>query len=536
MTRHPAPVLALWLFACSCESGPSDAEDPTDSGAPDDTGGDSDSADTGGDTDAVDTGGDTDTADTGDSDDTAPPARPPRVFDAALTFGTAQGGWRRYFFGGDDYLRFDTRSGEVGAGYPLAIADGWVGVTAPVDAAALIDANTAVFFAGESVAWFDLPSDEVTRTGTMGDWPGVWPGGVEAAAALDGTLWLFRGPEVLAWDLAAGTAGTAAPIDDVFGVFPEGVDAALADAGALHLFQGDRFATWSPVLGVIDEGRSAFRFPGLWDPHEGTGHPGDALPPSVAALLADDPSAEEIAARKARVAASIVGTSYVDRSGDYPQYLASIEQRLGAWGCLLLHDPGAGVYRFRCATDTGGPKALDVDALTVGWIDWRSAAHHATQTSQGDFLADAGTPLSIFRADDGVFRVHSVTGNGPTGSISAGLNVKVRFVLDGEEHVVGFSHLNTAVPGYVLDAAETGAPLPVGTVFGFVGYTGNLWIGPPPSVDGPYTGTGAGLPDAHTHAWFAEGDLTDDLDNHLGLTRSMREAIDCSSRYPYGGG
>ena len=151
--------------------------------------------------------------------------------------------------------------------------------------------------------------------------------------------------------------------------------------------------------------------------------------------------------------------------------------------------------------------------------------------SQGDFLADPGTPLTIRRSDDGVFRISQVLTDPASGSISGGTRVRVRFRAGGVDKEIQFSHLGPAIPQYILDAAATGTALANGTAFGFIGYTGNLWIAAPPAVDAPYTGTGAGLPEAHTHAWFV-----DQPENHLTLAPFAREALDFCGSYPNGGG
>ncbi|TNE86974.1 MAG: hypothetical protein EP330_20410 [Deltaproteobacteria bacterium] len=465
-----------------------------------------------------------------DTGDTAEPVtRPEARLDAVLAWP----GDRTYFFAGTEYMRFDAANGEVDAGYPLDLATYWDGAPAELDAAALVDEDTVLFFRGAEVVDYDRvadaargPAEPLTQR-----FPELWADGIDAAAVVDGVLWAFRDQAVRTVDLASGDTEEQ-PLSAVVGAPETGVDAAFAEGRRLHLFAGEHFATVDlDARQSVDGGRFVFAWPGLWDPEDGTGDVGDRLPTEVAAMLVDDPTPEEVAARKARVRQSIVGTDYVDLSASYPQYTHSVEERLGAWGCLILYDAGRDVHRFRCATDTAGAGRLEMAPLTVPFVDWRAAAYHVDQTSQGDFSADAGAPLSIFDADGDVFYIERVSANGATGSISGGLNIRVRYDKDGVEHQIGFSHLNTNVPGYVLDAAADGTPLPTGTVFGFIGYTGNLWIGAPPEVDGPYTGSGAGLPVSHSHLWFAN-----DLDNHTTLTRETREAIDFSGRYPYGGG
>lgn len=68
-------------------------------------------------------------------------------------------------------------------------------------------------------------------------------------------------------------------------------------------------------------------------------------------------------------------------------------------------------------------------------------------------------------------------------------------------------------------------------MFGFIGFTGNLWIAAPPTTDAPYSATGAGLPTPHSHLWFK-----DETDDHQALSVRSRRALDFTRAYPFGGG
>lgn len=466
---------------------------------------------------------------------------------------------KAYFFMGPSYLRYDLAADRVDPGFPKSIAGQWSGLfERDIDAVVRTSARDAWFFRGGEVLRYDLDADRADRAGPrpIADvFPGLWGDGIESAlAGGDGKVYFFRGRDYMSWDIAAGTMDEGFPRlieEDWPGLWAYDLDAALpvrpgavvspaggAPASKVYFFSWDQYLRYDFTRAEADDGyplERAFYWPGVWDPNEGTGRPGARLPTDVAALLGEAPDPAELAARRARVALS-AGTAYVDLTPRYPRYVASIEARLDAYGCGLLKLAGTTTYRFRCATATTGARALDIAPFGIDSIDWQNAAYHHDQVSQGDFLAQAGTPLSILAADDDVFYIHALSANQPTGSIVAGLNIKVRFSVDGVEKVWGFSHLNTAVPRYVLDALADGTPLTVGTVFGFIGYTGNLWTGAPPATDAPYSGNGAGLPASHTHIWFATPAGRDDLQCHEKLPAWARRALDFSGAYPFGGG
>lgn len=455
-------------------------------------------------------------------------------------------GGKAYFFLGPEYIRYDLTADRADPGYPKSIAAGWPGVFArDLDAAVRVSAREVHFFQGGQVQRYDLAKD-VALGGPKPIsevWPGLWEADIDATLNPGtGKIYFFKDTEYVRWDVARGAVDEGFPmlIEEGWpGAWAYDVDALLwrGDVKKVYFFSWDQYLRYDWTRDEADDGyplERTFQWPGLWDVNEGTGRPGERLPDAVVETLRTRPSDEEIAARRARVAASASG--YEDLSARYPKYLASLEERLGVYGCGILRLAGTQTHRFRCATGTAGAVPLDIEPYTIDAIDWQSAAYHTDQVSQGDFLANPGTPLSVFGVDGGMFFVHSITGNAPTGSISAGLNIKVRFKVGGVEKIWGFSHLNTAVPGYVLDAFRDRTPLPEGTVFGFIGYTGNLWMGAPPAVDAPYSGTGRGLPAAHTHIWFATGALRNDPDCHEGMASWARRALDFSATYPSGGG
>jgi len=461
---------------------------------------------------------------------------PPTGVDAVMN----RGNHKAYFFQGSEYTRFDLAKGQADAGYPRKIARGWRGVWPDgVDAAVSNGRSKVYFFKGAEYVRYDLGTDRVDRgypRPIRGYWPGLWADGVDAAMRGGADeLIFFRGEEYLAYDLANDrvTEGPAPISSRWAGVFPRDVGAAFKhDNQKSYVFKAGtytRFAASSPRADAGYPRVVKYRWPGLWDPKNGTGHPGANLPAAVARLLEESPSAAEIEARHRRAARS-VSSKDTNLSSRYPLYLASIERRLKAYGAQIVRR-SVGSYRFRCATNTAGPQRIDIPRLVVDHIDWSNAKYHIVQRSQGDFMADAGTPLTILKADNDEFFIDKITANKPTGSISSGLNIRVRFYIRGVKKRIGFSHLNTAVPRYVFEAKDAGTSLPTGTVFGFIGYTGNLWMGAPPATDRAYRGNGHGLPAAHSHLWFAA-----DPANHKKLTTWAREALDYSGTYTFGGG
>lgn len=447
---------------------------------------------------------------------------------------------KAYWFRGADYLRYDVARDEADSGYPRATADWWQGVgSAPLDAA-LDDGGTGAWLLrGSQALRYAWPEDRVVETTSLDAlWPGVGDARVDAAFRWDDTVFLFRGDTVWRWRDGAVVAGDPRPVAALWPDAGSGtVDAAFRydDGGSarVYLHRGAQYWRVDLPAGTVRADYPRPRgpwWPGVWAEAEGTGAPGDRLPSAVAALLFARPDAAEIAARRARMVSAAVADGYTDHTPTYPTFVASLEDRQQAWGCILARRNSDGAWRFRCATDTRGPRRLDIDPLTITHIDWASAAYHRDQVSQGDLLADVGTPLSILASDDGTFRVVSVTANRPTGSIVAGLNIRVAYTWGGVENQIGFSHCNDGVPGYVLDAAAASTPLPVGTVFGFVGTTGNFWIAGPPDADRPALPSD-GLPAPHTHVWFVGAS-----DDHERMSVRSRTVLDMTSRYPYGGG
>ncbi len=261
------------------------------------------------------------------------------------TFETEAG--KAYFFLADEYLRYDLAADRTDAGYPKKIAGAWPGVfDRDIDAAVRVGKGDVYFFKGAEVQRYDL-----TRDRSVGSpepiaeaWPGLWE--EDLGAALNpgnGKLYFFKDTEYLRWDIATGTVDPGFPktIEEGWpGAWAYDIDAALwvASAGKVHFFSWNQYLRYDWAIDEADDGYPrdrTFHWPGLWDVDEGTGRPGARLPDALSAALRTRPADAEIDARRARVVAS-AGSSYDDLTARYPEWVGSIEDRLGVHGCGLL--------------------------------------------------------------------------------------------------------------------------------------------------------------------------------------------------------
>lgn len=87
-------------------------------------------------------------------------------------------GEKAYFFLADSYVRYDVAGDAADPGYPLKIADNWLGLfTEDIDAALCWPDGNVYFFKGDQYVKYDWASDKVADgyplpIATM--WPGVF--------------------------------------------------------------------------------------------------------------------------------------------------------------------------------------------------------------------------------------------------------------------------------------------------------------------------------------------------------------------------
>lgn len=164
---------------------------------------------------------------------------------------------RAYVFKGGEYVRYDLpEGGPPQARSPRPIAAGWKGVfsEAPqVDAVLVGGHGKAYFFHGNGYIRYDIAGDHADPgypKYTARHFPGVWPDGLDAAAAWsEGKAYFFKGGQCLRYDLAADRAdpGYPRPLAAEFPGLPwaEGVDSAvLWRDGKAYFFRGAEYVRY----------------------------------------------------------------------------------------------------------------------------------------------------------------------------------------------------------------------------------------------------------------------------------------------------
>ena len=191
-----------------------------------------------------------------------------KVFDAALNGGQLYPGvvW---LFMGEDYIRFNVRTGEI-EGDRNTIASQWGGGTWPsqftigVDAAVTSAAAPSIiwFLKGAEYIRYNLASDRVEGgpAPIAPNWPG-WPAafadGVDAAihglGRYAGRAWFFKGPDYIAYDYPSNMVDGHQTIQGAWPGWPEefasGIDCAFYGAGTesetIYFLKGDQFVTYN---------------------------------------------------------------------------------------------------------------------------------------------------------------------------------------------------------------------------------------------------------------------------------------------------
>ncbi|WP_210413375.1 hypothetical protein [Leptospira stimsonii] len=160
-----------------------------------------------------------------------------------------------------------------------------------------------------------------------------------------------------------------------------------------------------------------------------------------------------------------------------------------------------------------GTRDPHADSSKIRSNDWsKTEMHNSAQKGQADMYAREGTPISIMNARNNEFKIVSWGAN--PGSPEPGNYAVVHFTdTNGIERKIQFGHLQNKVPEYIKNHFESGnrgpLTLKTGTILGYVGTTGNHWVGninnnKPKSGGTPRISpqdftTG---PNAHTHAVF----------------------------------
>lgn len=175
---------------------------------------------------------------------------------------------RTYFFMGRNYLRYNMTSDQVDSGYPKSIGGNWPGVWPDgVDAALNWNNGKVYFFRGSQYIRYDMASDCADPgypKSIAGNWPGLWTSGIDAAIMWNnGKAYFFKDSEYIRYDIASDRAdeGYPKPIAGNWpGLWPAGVDGAARfekgsfGQGKAYFFRGKDYIRYDIAADRADEG------------------------------------------------------------------------------------------------------------------------------------------------------------------------------------------------------------------------------------------------------------------------------------------
>ncbi|MDP7249966.1 MAG: hemopexin repeat-containing protein [Planctomycetota bacterium] len=119
------------------------------------------------------------------------------------------------FLRGKEYMRINIRTSKAGEGYPKPIEGNWPGLWPDgVDAALNVGKNKVYFFKGDEYVQYNMKSNKVVSgpKKIKAGWSGVWPTGVDAALNWDGKyIYFFKGEEYLRYNFSSDKVGKGYP-------------------------------------------------------------------------------------------------------------------------------------------------------------------------------------------------------------------------------------------------------------------------------------------------------------------------------------
>jgi hypothetical protein len=183
-----------------------------------------------------------------------------------------------YLFRGSEYVRYSAVANGVDSGYPKPIAGNWHGLpasfTSGIDAAFMRESNQKIyFFKGSEYVRIDTTSSTMDAgypQPIAGNWPGLpasFTSGIDAALQRkdNDKIYFFKGDQYVRFTTVAGGVDPGYPtsLDPNWGGMPddfqEGIDAALwrDSNGAVYLFKGGKYVRFSDVPEGVDDGYPA---------------------------------------------------------------------------------------------------------------------------------------------------------------------------------------------------------------------------------------------------------------------------------------
>ncbi|WP_061270758.1 TIGR04388 family protein [Leptospira interrogans] len=178
----------------------------------------------------------------------------------------------------------------------------------------------------------------------------------------------------------------------------------------------------------------------------------------------------------------------VTYAGGMYQKLKDLEAKHGVTGGRLVMNNDSGSIYYRSFGEGGNSEVYTRNGqvkpgehIKTDNIAWTGMDMHtdSEQIGQADYYAKRGTELTILNSKDGKFTLTKVVSGGDVqGNMAV---VQFRDAVTGELRKQTFSHMDNKMPSYVKEflnsKTTTSLTLPTGTVFGTVGFTGNIYAG-----------------------------------------------------------
>lgn len=183
------------------------------------------------------------------------PAPPAASINWKVDAATSWSSDKAYFFDGSQYSRFEVKTADINSDYPLAIRDnfagGWPSNWTSIDAAAHIGSEKVYCFRGNQYLRYDTKTGKVDKrpmainVDFAENWPPDWTS-VDAAVNLDnGNIYFFRGRNYIRYEINTRKVTDPTPIAGNFaGGWPgwPNVDAAVNYGdGNAYFFRGDEY-------------------------------------------------------------------------------------------------------------------------------------------------------------------------------------------------------------------------------------------------------------------------------------------------------
>ncbi|XDD51257.1 hypothetical protein AB3N59_05685 [Leptospira sp. WS92.C1] len=178
----------------------------------------------------------------------------------------------------------------------------------------------------------------------------------------------------------------------------------------------------------------------------------------------------------------------VTYAGGMYQKLKDLEAKHGITGGRLIMNNDSGSIYYRSFGEGGNSETYTRNGqvkpgehIKTDNIDWTGMDMHtdSDQIGQADYYAKRGTELTILNSKDGYFTLEKFAFGGDVQGNKAIATFKD--AVTGELRKQTFSHLDNKMPSYVKEflnsPSQRTLTLPTGTVFGTVGFTGNIHAG-----------------------------------------------------------